>query len=286
LFSGTAHGRRIIKEHNVARTIVITGASSGIGKATALFFAQRGWKVVATMRDTARSPFADAHGILVVPLDVTDLASVSAAARAVAGISPRVDVLLNNAGYALHGVLESYTRGQIELQLRTNVIGLIDVIRAFLPVMRAQGGGTIVNVASMGGRIGFPLYSMYQASKFAVEGFTEALSYELEPLGIRLRLIEPGVIKTDFYTRSMDNAETPRMPEYGAFVAKALAAGERMGKGGSSPEAAARVIYKAATSRGPRLRWRVGADAGLVLFLRSVLPFRVFRSLFRRIMVG
>jgi NAD(P)-dependent dehydrogenase (short-subunit alcohol dehydrogenase family) len=286
LFSWTVHGRKTIKEQNVARTIVITGASSGIGKATALLFAERGWKVVATMRDAAKSPFAAVPDIAVVPLDVTDPGSVSAAARAVAGISPRVDVLLNNAGYALHGVLEGYTREQIDAQLRTNVIGLIDVVRAFLPMMRAQGGGTIVNVASMGGRIGFPLYSMYQASKFAVEGFTEALSYELEPVGIRLRLIEPGVIRTDFYTRSMKEAEAPQIPDYSAFVEKALAANERMGKGGSPPEAAARVIYRAATSRGARLRWVVGSDARLVLFLRSVLPFRAFHALFRRVMIG
>jgi NAD(P)-dependent dehydrogenase (short-subunit alcohol dehydrogenase family) len=270
----------------VAKTIVITGASSGIGKATALLFAERGWTVVATMRDPARSPFAGIAGITVVPLDVTDPVSVDSAAHVVEGIAPRVDVLLNNAGYALHGVLEGYTREQIEAQLRTNVIGLIDVIRAFLPVMRAQGGGTIVNVASMGGRIGFPLYSMYQASKFAVEGFTEALSYELEAVGIRVRLIEPGVIKTDFYTRSMKEAETPQVPDYRAFVEKALAANKRMGQGGSLPDAAARVIYRAATSRSSRLRWVVGSDARLVLFLRSVLPFRAFRGLFKRIMVG
>jgi NAD(P)-dependent dehydrogenase (short-subunit alcohol dehydrogenase family) len=274
------------KEKNVERTIVITGSSSGIGRATALHFAARGWRVVATMRDVSRSPFGNVPGISVVALDVTRPDSIAAAVKAVAGIAPRVDVLLNNAGYALRGVLEGYTREQIETQLRTNVIGLIDVIRAFLPGMRAQGAGTIVNIASMGGRIGFPIYTLYATTKFAVEGFTEALMYELAPLGIKVRLIEPGVIRTDFYSRSMDKVDESSPPEYSGFLSRALDRQKTLSNGGSSPETAARAIYRAATSRGSRLRFSIGSDARLVLVLRSVLPFRLFRAVFRRFMVG
>jgi NAD(P)-dependent dehydrogenase (short-subunit alcohol dehydrogenase family) len=270
----------------VENTILITGASSGIGKATALYFAARGWKVIATMRDPAKSPFKDKPEIHVMPLDVTDPKSVRGAVAEARKISEKIDVLLNNAGYALRGIFEGYTPDQIEAQLNTNVLGLIDVVQAFLPVFRAQGGGTIVNVASVGGRIGFPLYSLYQASKFAVEGFTEALAWELEPFGIRLKLIEPGFIRTDFHTRSMDRAEDPVIPEYGDFARKTLARQAGMEKSGSPPEKAARVIFKAATSRSRKLRYAVGSDAKLALFLRSALPFRFFRVVFRRAVIG
>jgi NAD(P)-dependent dehydrogenase (short-subunit alcohol dehydrogenase family) len=270
----------------MGRTILITGASSGIGRATALLFADKGWKVIATMRDPAKSPFADRAGISVVRLDVTDPGSVREAVGAARKISERIDVLLNNAGYGLRGIFEGYTPEQIEAQFKTNVFGLIDVVRAFLPLFREQKGGTVINLASVGGRIGFPLYSLYQASKFAVEGFTEALVYELEPFGIRLKLIEPGFIRTDFHTRSMDRAEDPGMPEYRDFVAKTAARQGGLEKQGSPPEKAAKVIYRAAVSRSSRLRYAVGSDAKLVLFLRAALPFRVFRAIFRRVVVG
>jgi NAD(P)-dependent dehydrogenase (short-subunit alcohol dehydrogenase family) len=268
------------------KTILITGASSGIGKATALHFAARGWRVIATMRDPSKSPFGGTEGISVIPLDVTDPESVRRAVVEARKISDRIEVLLNNAGYGLRGIFEAYTPGQIDAQFSTNVFGLIDVVRAFLPALRAQGGGTIINVSSVGGRIGFPLYSLYQASKFAVEGFTEALAYELEAFGIKLKLIEPGFIRTDFHTRSMDLAEEPDMPEYRDFAAKSIATQSGLEKKGSPPEKAARVIYRAATSQGSRLRYAVGSDAKLVLFLRSVVPFRVFRAIFKKFVIG
>jgi NAD(P)-dependent dehydrogenase (short-subunit alcohol dehydrogenase family) len=268
------------------RTIVITGASSGIGKATALHFADRGWKVVATMRDPSRSPFASRAGIAVVKLDVTELKSIDEAAREILRIAPRIDVLLNNAGYGLRGVFEAYTREQVEAQMKTNVTGTMDVVRAFLPVLRSQHGGTIINISSVGGRIGFPLFSVYQASKFAVEGFTEALSYELEDQGIRVRLIEPGFIRTDFHNRSMDHAGKAEMPAYEGFVARTLRQQERLESRGSAPESAARVIYRAATSTRRKMRFPVGSDARLVLFIRTVLPDVLFRAIFRRMVVG
>jgi NAD(P)-dependent dehydrogenase (short-subunit alcohol dehydrogenase family) len=268
------------------KAIFITGASSGIGKATAALFAERGWKVIATMRDPAKASFAALPNVSVLRLDVTDPVSIKSAVAEAVRISPRIDVLVNNAGYALRGIFEGYTRDQMEAQFRTNVFGLMDVIKEFIPLFKKQMDGTIVNVSSAGGRIGFPLYSLYQASKFAVEGFTESLAYELEGFGIRLRLVEPGFIITDFHTRSMERTDDKAFAEYGEFVAAALRRNASMEKRGSSPELAARVIYEAATRRGKKFRFPAGADARLALALRSALPFRLFRAIFRKALLG
>jgi NAD(P)-dependent dehydrogenase (short-subunit alcohol dehydrogenase family) len=270
----------------MGKAILITGASSGIGKATAERFAGEGWTVIATMRDTGKSPFVGVKGIHVVRLEVRDGDSIKGAVKAAIEASGGIDVLLNNAGYGLRGIFECSTEEQIKAQFDTNVFGLISMVREILPHMRERGGGLIINVSSVGGRIGFPLYSLYQASKFAVEGFTEALAFELKPFGIKLKLVEPGFIKTDFHTRSMERSEEPSIPAYADFVRRTLGAQASLEKGGSPPEVVADTIYRAATDGGSRLRYPAGPDAKLVLFLRSVLPFRLFSAIFGKIVVG
>ena len=179
------------------KTILITGASSGIGKATALRFQSEGWNVVATMRDpSAGRDLEQLDRVTVSRLDVTDASTIDAAiATAVDRFGP-IDVLLNNAGYGAYGPLEAFSTERIRRQFDTNVIGLLAVTKAVLPHMRANRSGTIVNISSIGGQITFPLGTLYHGTKFAVEGLSEALHYELEPLGIRVRLASCGMTAT------------------------------------------------------------------------------------------
>ncbi|MBN1319558.1 MAG: SDR family oxidoreductase [Thermoleophilia bacterium] len=271
------------------RTAFVTGASSGIGLETAAYFFERGWNVVATMRDPGkrRTPLHDKGLPDLVHLDVTDGASVRAAVRYAVEKYGSIDVLVNNAGYALYGPFEATTREQIARQFDTNLFGLMEVTREVLPVFRGQGGGVVVNIASMGGRTGFPLYSVYNSSKWAVEGWTEALQYELDPLNIKVKLIEPGVIKTDFYGRSMEPVDcTAFDKEYGDILKR----GRKSRDGGddrpgTDAQAVAKVVYRAATDGGSRLRYTVGNDARLVLVLRHLLPGRLFHRLLGRVLL-
>lgn len=242
-------------------TILITGASSGIGKATALRFHAEGWNVIATMRDPATSDFAELDNVLVTRLDVTDPASIIAAVTAGIDRFGAIDVLLNNAGYGAYGPLEAFSTDRIRRQFDTNVIGLLEVTKAVLPHMRTRRSGAIVNISSIGGQVTFPLGTLYHGTKFAVEGLSEALHYELEPLGIRVRIVEPGMIQTDFGGRSFDFAMDDGLTDY-APTAEAM--GRLFGKlasNPSSPEVVADVIWRAANASDDRLRFRAGADA-------------------------
>lgn len=242
-------------------TILITGASSGIGKASALRFQSEGWNVIATMRDPVGSDLAHLDNVLVTRLDVTDPASIKAAVSAGIDRFGAIDVLLNNAGYGAYGPLEAFSTDRIRRQFDTNVIGLLEVTKAVLPHMRTRRSGTIVNISSIGGQITFPLGALYHGTKFAVEGLSEALHYELEPLGIRVRIVEPGMIKTDFGGRSFDFAMDESLTDY-APTAEAM--GRLFGKLAShpsAPEVVADVIWQAANSPDGQLRFRAGQDA-------------------------
>lgn len=264
------------------KTILITGASSGIGKATTLLFQRQGWNVVATMRspETA-SDLAALDRVLCLRLDVTDRDSIAAAVEAALQQFQTIDVLLNNAGYGVIGPFEASTPEQVERQFATNVFGLMNVTRAVLPHFRQRRSGLIINVSSIGGRLAFPLYSLYHSTKWAVEGFTDSLRYELEPLNIRVKLIEPGPIKTDFYDRSADVVAQPNLSVYDAFVAKVLPKLNRAGANGSPPEVTAQVIYRAATDGSDCLRYPAGGNAGPLLFLRKLLPDTLFSQVVR-----
>ena len=252
------------------KTILITGASSGIGAAAARHFQANGWNVIATMRDPEdKSDLGALENVHLARLDVTDSESIATAVADGIGRFGRIDVLLNNAGYGAYGALEAFTMGRIRRQFETNVIGLLEVTKAVLPHMRRNRSGTIINISSIGGQITFPLGALYHGTKFAVEGLSEALHYELEPLGIRIRIVQPGMIKTNFGGSSFDFAMDENLSDY-APMAEAM--GRLFGKlaaNPSAPETVARVIWEAANETGDRLRFRAGPDAESLLDARK-----------------
>lgn len=242
------------------KTIVITGASSGIGKATGEYFAAQGWMVAATMRNPQAAE-AQHQNIKLYPLDVTDEASVQAATNSILSDFSTVDVVLNNAGYGLYGPFEAASVEKIKRQFDTNVFGLMSVTRSFLPHFRANGTGMFVNVSSIGGLVTLPLVSLYHSTKWAVEGFSESLSYELHELGIKVKIIEPGAIETDFGGRSLDFATQDGLTAYDDLITRFRAARERMMSTRSPATLVAEVIYNAVHDDSDRLRYLVGADA-------------------------
>lgn len=232
------------------KTVFITGASTGIGLATAKLFAKRGWNVVATMRNPES---ADAslkeNGIFVLKLDVTSETSIHEALSSALEQFGKIDVLVNNAGYGIVGAFEATPTQNIRRQFETNVFGLMSMTKEILPHFRENRSGVIVNISSVGGRATFPLFSLYHSTKFAVEGFTESLQFELEPLGIRLKLVEPGPVHTDFGSRSADRIDTSNFTDYSDFQSKMLEKVANGAKGGQTPDQVAEVIYKAAQTK-------------------------------------
>jgi NAD(P)-dependent dehydrogenase (short-subunit alcohol dehydrogenase family) len=267
------------------KTVLITGASTGIGKATAILFQQRGWNVIATMRSPQKAAeLAVLDNVICLPLDVTDPESIYNAIAAAIAKFTAIDVVVNNAGYGLVGTFETATPEQIQRQFETNVFGLMAVTRAILPHFRARKQGTIVNISSVGGRSTFPLYSLYHSTKWAVEGFSESLQFELRPFNIRVKIVEPGPIKTDFYDRSADVTSNPDITDYDRFVAKVLPKTNQSGANGLPPEAVAQIIYQASTDRSWKLRYPVG-NIGAFLLLRKFLPESWFTAIVRRMLV-
>lgn len=249
----------------MTQTIFVTGASSGIGKATVELFAGHGWNVVATMRNPDDgNEFAQRPDILVTRLDLLDSESIRTAVEAAEDRFGGVDVLVNNAGYGAYGPLEATPMSVIRRQFDVNVFGLIETIKAVLPAMRARRSGTIVNISSVGGRAAYPFGTPYHASKWAVEGFSEALHYELSAFGIRMKIIEPGGVRTDFSGRSFVFTNDPDIEDYQPLVEAMLAAGGTP-TGVIEPEDVAEVIWTAATDGTSRLRYLAGAGAKSVL---------------------
>lgn len=242
------------------KTVFITGSSSGIGRATAEIFADKGWNVVATMRDPGAAGGLTARGnVLITRLDVTEPESISPAIRAGVERFGRLDVLVNNAGYGQYGIFETTPAEKIRRNYDVNVFGLMEVTRAFLPVFREQGAGLVVNVSSMGGFFGLPAMSVYISTKFALEGFTESLSYELASQNIVVKLVEPGGTDTSFGDRAFsENAGTAAPESYRAFLEQTDAFFGRLSEGVVPPERIAEVIHRAATDGTRRLRYMAG----------------------------
>ncbi len=233
------------------------------------------------MRSPDRGKDLVSHENCICPaLDVTDLESIKKAVSRTLEKFGRIDVLVNNAGFSLIGPFETTEKKDLQREYDTNVFGLMNVTREILPLFREQKAGNIINVASVGGRAGLPLYSLYNSTKFAVEGFSEALQWELDPFNIRVKIIEPGVIKTDFYGRSMTHTGKKASP-YAFFTDRMMENLMNVGKTGIGPDKVARTIYKAARSKGRRMRYSIGPDAKLLLFLKAVLPFRLLRGLLK-----
>ncbi|MBD2749151.1 SDR family oxidoreductase [Microvirga sp. BT688] len=246
------------------KTVLITGCSSGFGKASARYFAGRGWNVIATMRDPdAEKDLSGLDGVLVTRLDVQDSASIDQAIHAGIERFGRIDALVNNAGFGLFGVFEGTPRDKIQQQFDVNVFGTMDVTRAILPHFRQNKAGLILNVTSGAGVFGLPMLSLYCASKFALEGFSEALSYELAPLGITVKLVEPGgSLSTNFVRRNgSEAAEVTTLSDYDAFVAGSQAVFEKLGAAATATgEDVAKVIYEAATDGSDWLRYAATDD--------------------------
>jgi NAD(P)-dependent dehydrogenase (short-subunit alcohol dehydrogenase family) len=272
----------------MSKTVLITGASSGIGKATAQYFAERGWNVAATMRSpeqAAASPldWPARDNLFLARLDVTDPESIRKAIAETLVRFGSIEAVVNNAGYGLVGPFECSTPEQVERQIGTNLVGVMNVVREILPHFRMQGGGTIANISSVGGRLTFPLYSMYHATKWGLEGFSEALQFELRPLNIRVKIIEPGPIKTDFYDRSMDVMSKPGLTAYDNFVARVMPNMQRAGATAPGPSIVAQVIYKALTDNSWKLRYP--ANGALFLAFRRLLPESMFRAIMARVLL-
>ena len=253
----------------MGKTILITGASTGIGKSTARYFQERGWNVVATMRSPQKEQELTAlDNVLVTRLDVQDAASIKSAIEAGIARFGKIDVLLNNAGYGAYGPLEATAMEKIRREFDVNVIGLLETTKAVLPHFRANRSGVIVNVSSVGGKMTFPLGTLYHGTKFAVEGLSEALSWELEPVGVKVKIVEPGAIKTDFAGRSFDFSNDERLVEYQPIVKKLTAILGGLMSMASDPSVVAKVIYEAATDGTNQLRYPAGEDAKVLMATR------------------
>jgi NAD(P)-dependent dehydrogenase (short-subunit alcohol dehydrogenase family) len=252
------------QDRTMRKTVLITGCSSGIGRATGSHFARNGWNVVATMRrPEAGNELSKLDGVLVTRLDVQELASIDQAIAAGIARFGRIDALINNAGFGLYGVFEATPREKIKEQFDVNVFGVMDVTRAILPHFRKNRAGLIVNISSGVGVFAVPLLSLYCASKFALEGFSEALSYELAPFGITVKVVEPGgVASTNFGERSYDEASrTEAPPDYDTFVAATNAKfAEMRTQSLASEEDVAKTIYEATTDGSDQLRYVATAD--------------------------
>lgn len=244
------------------KTILVTGASSGIGRTTAKHFQAEGWNVIATMRrPDNETELSQLERVLVTRLDVTDEASIASAVNEGIAKFGQIDVLLNNAGYGAYGLLEATPIDKARRQFETNVIGLLAVTKGVLPHFRANKSGVLINVSSIGGKMTFPLGTLYHGSKFAVEGLSEALHFEMAAIGVRVKIVEPGMIKTDFGGRSFDFTNDESLAEYQPLVGKTMAGFGALGANGSEPQVVADVIWQAATDGTDQLRYTAGPDA-------------------------
>lgn len=256
-------------------TILITGTSSGIGRATAKHFSSKGWNVVATMRNPSDAGDLDDEA-LVLPLDVTVRGSIDKAVGDAVDAFGFVDVVVNNAGYAVIGALEAVSVDQIEQQFAVNVFGTMAVTRAVLPQFRTQNGGTIVNMSSIVGRFTYPLGAVYDASKFAIEGFSEAMRFELEAIGARIKVVEPGLIASDFGTRSMQFAHDPSLTAYQPLVDAMGAIAAKFTDMAEPADVVAEAVWQAATDGTDTLRYPAGQAAHAALADREMLDDLTF----------
>ncbi|HZZ18140.1 MAG TPA: SDR family oxidoreductase [Opitutaceae bacterium] len=246
------------------KTVLITGTSTGFGRTAALHFIRQGWNVVATMRQpAAEKELSDLPGVLVTRLDVQDRASIEAAIEAGISRFGKIDVLVNNAGFGLFGLFEATSREKIQEQFEVNVFGVMDVTRAILPHFRSNKAGVILNVSSGAGIFTLPMLSLYCASKFALEGFSESLSYELSSQNITVKIIEPGgVVSTGFGKRTgAEASKNAAIPDYEAFVGRTEAVFASLrGSRVATEDDVAKVILAAATDGLPQLRYVATAD--------------------------
>jgi NAD(P)-dependent dehydrogenase (short-subunit alcohol dehydrogenase family) len=271
------------------KTALITGASSGFGLLTSVTLAKRGWRVLATMRDLNRREKLEAAArsaqvldrIEIHPLDVTNAEQIAATASLIASRGEPLHALINNAGFAVPGFAEDIADAELREQFDTNFFGSVAVTRALLPQMRRQGFGHVIMVSSISGRVGFPGVSSYAASKFALEGWTETLRYEMKTPGIQVVLVEPGSFDTDIWTRNArltggltdpDSANASRVAAWRSRI-------EQSAKDRANPRIVAELIARVVENPHPKLRYAVGKDARMALLLRGLLPAAWFERM-------
>jgi NAD(P)-dependent dehydrogenase (short-subunit alcohol dehydrogenase family) len=270
------------------KVALVTGSSSGIGFETSLMLARAGFNTYASMRNLEKSKNIteiakkEKLPLQVVQLDVNNDGSVKDAIDKILKADQRIDVLINNAGYGLFGSVEDTSIEEIKAQFETNFFGVVRVTQQVLPLMRRQNSGTIVNVSSVGGQIGLPTLSAYHSTKFALEGLSESIAFELEPFGIRVVIIEPGVIRTNILNSrsSAIKALDPKSPYFSLSQKlndnfKSMMESELS----SPPEEVAKVILQAVTSENPQLRYSVGDDAANLIDARKNMPDKEFRKM-------
>ena len=269
---------------------VVTGSSSGIGHEISLILARNGFRTYASMRDLQKNSrlksIKDKENLTLefVQLDVTDENSVSIAIKTIYDNAGRIDILVNNAGYGLTGAFEDLCIDEIKTQFETNFYGLIRTTQAVLPFMRKQKSGIIVNISSGAGRFGYPMGSAYVSTKFAVEGLSESLSYEVEPYGIRVILIEPGMIKTDFSNASVMAKKSidPNSP-YMSLMKSMEKGIKRLHENASSPQLVANITYDAITSDEPKMRYLAGKDVEQWVEAKKKMSDEEFHNMIKQI---
>lgn len=264
------------------KTVLVTGASNGIGKETAILFASKGWNVAATMRNPEYlSMFTDYQNITSYLLDVKDKHMIKACIGEVIRDSGKIDVIVNNAGIYTTNPLETSSEDMIDDVIKTNIKGVIHTTKTILEHFREHKSGTIINVSSIAGRVTFPFQSVYHTSKWAIEGFSESLYYELKPLGIRVKVMEPGMVRTNIYHSVLDlpfdkypNDYYSRFKKWHAYLINNY-------KNGYSPKLDAETIYRAANDNSRKLRYTSDFTTRSVFFLRSLLPLSVFQYIIK-----
>jgi len=259
------------------KTIFITGSSSGLGRATAKLFASKAWKVIATMRNPDKETELDKlAGVVLLQLDVTDSKQIKETVDKAVAMGG-VDVVFNNAGYGMAGPLEGLTDEQMVRMVDTNMMGAIRTTKAFLPYFREKGGGLFINTTSIGGLITVPFNSLYHATKWALEGWSESMAFELKQFGIGLKIVEPGGMKTDFFTRSFDTGRHQAYDKLVEKVMRVITDPAQMATY-SSPAQIAEVVYEAATDGKDQLRYVAGEDAKATYAMRLQIGDEAFRK--------
>jgi NAD(P)-dependent dehydrogenase (short-subunit alcohol dehydrogenase family) len=271
------------------KTAFVTGASAGIGEATARALLAAGYRVFAVARRLDRMAGLAAAGATLLKLDLTDDVSIVAAVNTIKNEAGRIDVLVNNAGYGSYGALEDVPVDEGRRQFEVNAFGLPRLCQLVLPMMRAQRSGKIVNVTSIGGKIWEPLGAWYHATKFAVEGLSDCLRVEVAPFGVDVIVIEPGAIRTEWAGIARDGllqmSGGSAYAELAKRHARMLATADTSSLA-SPPEVVARTIVRAVTARRPKTRYATGGGARTILFLRKILPDRMFDRLIWRVTQG
>ena len=269
--------------HQVA---LITGCSSGIGYETALMLGRNGFRTFATMRNTKKSDSLqeiirkEGLDVSIQQLDVNDNASIENTINNIKNEANRIDVLINNAGFGLVGFFEDLTLDEIRDQFETNFFGILNITRKIIPIMRLQKSGTIINISSGAGQVGFPGISAYVSTKFAIEGFSESLTYELLPYGIKVVIIEPGVIKTNFFRNcKVSEHSVKKNSTYSSSLDKFQRNIEIMQEHATSPTDVAKVIIQVLGNSEPKQRYIVGNDVAMILEAKKNLSDNEFKKM-------